>query len=322
MRLAFASCMCTRVFENQPVWDQIAALNPDYLVLLGDSIYIDINVKVDPRDPAEMDENIFGQHVFSLYSELIHQPQFSNLVKQMPAGRVFSIWDDHDFLWNDMYGATARGNPIQSEKVRITTAFQKAFRSALAQGLAANSFPNRYDDPIFWDLAEPPLATPSIELGDDVMLHLCDVRSFRTSKNFGAKDERTILGSVQRQKVAAAVTAAQNAVHLIASGSTLTDWSKYPQDLQWLLQLAKVNRLMVLSGDIHKNNCDIFKTDGFPLHELTSSGAAVRSLVVLGKKQQNFGYIDIDASKIDARFFHFGVQQTELDRTFDRGTWA
>jgi alkaline phosphatase D len=318
--------MCTRVFEKQPVWDQIAALNPDYLVLLGDSIYIDINVEVAPSDPSEMDEVTFGQHVFSLYTELIHQPQFSNLVKKMPAGRVFSIWDDHDFLWNDMYGASAEGKPIQREKVRITTAFQKAFRSALAQSFAENSFPNSYDDSVFWDQGEPPLATPSIELGEDVWLHLCDARSFRTSKNFVAKDKRTILGSVQRQKVEAAVTAAvkaaPNSVHLIASGSTLASWNKYPQDMQWLLQLASANRLMVLSGDIHKNHRDLFQTAGLPLHELTSSGAAIRSLVVIGDEQQNFGYIDIDASKIDARFFHFGQRQTALDRTYDRGSWA
>ena len=322
MRLAFASCMCTRVFNNQAVWDQIAALNPDYLVLLGDSIYLDINVEVTPNDPEKMDEDIFGQHIFSLYHELIHQPQFSNLVKQMPVGRVFSIWDDHDFLWNDMNGASAKTNPLQSGKVRITTAFQKAFRKALAQGLAVNSFPNSYNAPIFWNQGEPPLATPSIALGEDVWLHLCDVRSFRTSKHFVSEGNRTILGSVQRQQVAAAVTAAPNAVHLIASGSTLAAWNKYPQDMQWLLQLAATNRIMVLSGDIHKNNRDLFQTSGFPLHELTSSGAAVKSLVVIGEEQQNFGYIDIDADMIAARFFHFGKQQTALDRTYDRVSWA
>jgi alkaline phosphatase D len=313
--------MCTRVFNNQPVWDQIAALNPDYLVLLGDSIYLDINVEVTPNHPEKMDDDTFGQHIFALYNELIHQPQFSRLVRQMPNGRVFSIWDDHDFLWNDMYGASAKANPVQRGKVPVTTAFQKVFRNALAQSLAPNSFPTRYDDPIFWDRAEPPLATPSVALGNDVWLHLCDVRSFRTSAHHVAETERTILGSVQRAQVEAAVTTAPNAVHLIASGSTLGDWNKYPQDMQWLLQLAEVNRILVLSGDIHKNNCDLFQTSGFPLHELTSSGAAVKSLVVIGAEQQNFGYIDIDANTVGARFFHFGVQQMPLDRTYDRVTW-
>ena len=48
MKIAFASCMCTRVFSDQPVWEQVAAQKPDRLVLLGDSVYLDIATPVMP----------------------------------------------------------------------------------------------------------------------------------------------------------------------------------------------------------------------------------------------------------------------------------
>lgn len=322
MKIAFASCMCTRVFENQPVWAQIAAQQPDYLVLLGDSIYLDINVDSDKHHPEKMDDDEFGRHIFNLYEELINQPQFSSLIQQMPRGHVFSIWDDHDFLWNDTCGAEIKASPVHRGKVRTSTAFQRVFRQALAQGLAANSFPTAYSDPVFWDLGEPPLSTPSIVLAPDLHLHLCDVRSFRTRTFLLSQSRRSILGDVQRAQIEAAFLAAPNAVHLVASGSTMSDWKQYRNDMQWLLQLAANHRTMLLSGDIHRNEIDLFETGGFMLHEVTSSGAAVRDAVVVGEKQQNYGLLDIDATSIKVSLFHFGQAEPNLARNYNLTTWG
>ena len=49
VRIAFASCMCTPYFSDQPVWNWIAAKQPDHVVLLGDSIYLDVARGVDTR---------------------------------------------------------------------------------------------------------------------------------------------------------------------------------------------------------------------------------------------------------------------------------
>ena len=78
MKLAFASCMCTTAFKKQPVWDDIAAHQRDALVLLGDSVYTDIHA---PSDPQTMGDDEFAQYLFSLYRELLAQPQFVRLVK-------------------------------------------------------------------------------------------------------------------------------------------------------------------------------------------------------------------------------------------------
>lgn len=42
MNIAFTSCMSTRALAVQPVWGQIASKHPDALVLLGDSVYMDV----------------------------------------------------------------------------------------------------------------------------------------------------------------------------------------------------------------------------------------------------------------------------------------
>jgi len=61
MRIAFASCIATNVFSDQPVWDWIGAHAPDHLVLLGDSMYLDILVE-QAVHPKDMSENDFAKH--------------------------------------------------------------------------------------------------------------------------------------------------------------------------------------------------------------------------------------------------------------------
>ncbi|HET6789520.1 MAG TPA: hypothetical protein VFH49_16260, partial [Aquabacterium sp.] len=117
------------------------------------------------------------------------------------------------------------------------------------------------------------------------------------------------------------IQAHPQALHLLASGTTLAGWKRYARDLSWLHQLASQQRMLVLSGDIHRNEVDAFHTGGWPLHEVTSSGAAVRDAVIAGAMQQNFGLLEIDADVVQARLFRKGAQQKALARTYDRQTW-
>ncbi|MEW6706317.1 MAG: hypothetical protein AB1430_15840 [Pseudomonadota bacterium] len=317
MRIAFASCMNTRVFQDQPVWDWIAAQQPDHLVLLGDSLYLDLYPGT-PVHPEQMNDDTFAQHLFALYSELIAQPQFAALVGALPPGRVHAIWDDHDFLWNDALGAEV--HPVHSGKLRLSTAFLEAFRAALAQGLAPGSFPSAYNDPAFWNANQPPLRTPSIALQPDVWLHLADVRSLRTRTWLLSEHKRTLFGTAQRATFEAAIRAAPaHALHLWATGSTIAGYQRYTRDLAWLLQLAHDHRMLVLSGDIHRNNLDAFYTGGLPLHEATSSGAAVRDAVVVGAACRNHGLLDIDAQALTLQLFK--RRSLEARRVLDRVSW-
>ena len=314
MRIAFTSCMFNRVFSDQPVWSWIQAQAPDRLVLLGDSTYLDVDSTPHPQD---MDDLSFAQHLLQRYGELIAQPQFAALVGSMLPGAVNAIWDDHDFLWNDALGAEV--HPVHSGKVRLSTAFHEAFRATLQQGLAPGSFPVAYNDALFWDLAQPPLATPSIPLAADVWLHLSDGRTHRTRTFLLSQAKRTLLGRAQKDQFALAIGGAPQALHLWASGSTVAGYQPYTRDLDWLKAQAAQQRMLVLSGDIHRNDLDAFYTGGFPLHEATSSGAAVRDAVVVGAALQNYGLLDIDAAQVRIRLFK--RDRLELQRVLDRHTW-
>jgi alkaline phosphatase D len=314
MRIAFASCMFNRVFSDQPVWSWIAEQVPDALVLLGDSTYFDVD---SIPHPQAMDDFAFAQHLFQRYGELMAQPQFAALVGGMPEGTVSAIWDDHDFLWNDALGAEV--HPVHTEKVRISTAFHEAFRKALRQRLVPGSFPPTHNDRAFWDLAQPHLSTPSIALSPEVRLHLSDGRTHRTRTFLLSEAKRTLLGKAQKERFTLAIESAPLAVHLWASGSTVAGYQRYTRDLEWLMRLAAGQRMLVLSGDIHRNQLDAFHTGRLPLHEATSSGAAVRDAVIAGAGRQNHGILDIDEDLVTIRLFK--RNRLELRRVLNMDTW-
>lgn len=315
MKVAFASCMSVQVFPQQPVWDWIAAAQPDHLLLLGDSVYLDVDA---PKPPRQMSDNEFAQHLHQRWRSQLAQKQFRALLAQLGTGRSHAIWDDHDFLWDNACGAAIRAQPPQSSKIPLSNAFFKAFRAALD---APDGFPAAYTDPAFWNPQEPAPATPSLQLDSDLWLHLSDGRSWRTETTFVAQDKRQLLGAAQRNKFGKAITAQPQAVHLFANGSTSKDWKNYPNDWEWLKAQAAQQRTLLLSGDVHHNDVDAFHTGGLPLHEATSSGVAVRDAVVVGKKEQNYGLLEVSTDTVEIRLFHENVEQTELRRQLSRQSW-
>jgi alkaline phosphatase D len=318
MRIAFASCTFTELYPDQSVWGWIAAQQPDRVVLLGDSTYFDIVASPHPRD---MDDWTFAQHVHQRYAGLIAQPQFAALVGAMPPGTVDAIWDDHDFLWDNSTGGDRDMRVVHGGKIRLATAFLEAFRAALRQQLAPGSFPLAAGDPAFWNMNQPPLTAAPLQLAPDLMLHLSDGRTNRTRTFLVPESKRTIFGDTQKAAFAQAITNAPQAVHLWASGSTIAGYQHYTNDLAWLMGLAAQQRILVLSGDIHRNALDAF-TNGpnlFPLHEATSSGAALKDAVVAGVVRQNFGIVDIGPQQVDISLFK--RNRLEHSRTIFRQPW-
>ena len=83
--LAFASCL--KGHPRRSLYDELAAADPDVLVLLGDNVYAD--VPVAPRGPADFAAD---------YAKLAGTPGW----RAVTAGRpVFATWDDHDYGVND-----------------------------------------------------------------------------------------------------------------------------------------------------------------------------------------------------------------------------
>ena len=87
IRIAFGSCARVQLDDEQPVFDAIAALEPDLFLWLGDNIYADSDTEA-----AYTDNYARQRSVASLQPLLRSVPQLA-------------IWDDHDFGYNDSDGA-------------------------------------------------------------------------------------------------------------------------------------------------------------------------------------------------------------------------
>ncbi len=318
MKLAFTSCMSTIGFPNQPVWDQIRAQQPEHLVLTGDSIYID--TPPYEQHPKLMMDDAFARHLFARWTALLQQAQFRALVSQ-PQVTSHAIWDDHDFLWNEAYGEQAINSPVYRGAVRTTRAMFNAYCRALDKHLAPGSFPAVYNDPALYVPNEPAPDYRYRDLGNQVALHLTDGRSYRVRS--------ILLGEAQRRQIEQKIAALPpDTVHLIASGSVVEDhkgdaWSNFDTDYEWLCGLARSYKILVLSGDIHKNRFDTVDAgNGRLLFDASASGAAVRRLVTLGSECQNYGLLDITPTDIGIALYSFGTPDKRVAQPrINRGTW-
>lgn len=317
MKLAFTSCMSFTVFAQQPVWDQIAAQQPDQLVLLGDSIYIDAGPYPHGcNHPKDMDPVQFMQHVLGRWRLQLDQPQFRALVKAVPTE---AIWDDHDFLWDESGAEGVINRRIYTENIRISRALFNAFRRTLDARLAPDSFPSAYNDWAINQPNEPPPGYRWRDLDGDIRLHLTDGRSWRI--------RRDLLGADQRTQIEASLAAKPHAVHLLASGSVVCNdcdarWQEF-DDYAWLQALARQYKILVLSGDIHANRFQrIDLGDGRWLYDATASGAAIKKLVGVGSKCENYGLLTADAAALRLDFFSHGTPDSVGTWAIDRANWS
>lgn len=97
IRIAFGSCARVQLDDRQPVFEAIAATEPDLFLWLGDNIYADSDA-----EPAFTDNYGRQRSVDSLQPLLRSVPQLA-------------IWDDHDFGYNDSDGA----NPAKAMTLRL-----------------------------------------------------------------------------------------------------------------------------------------------------------------------------------------------------------
>lgn len=320
MRLAFVSCFSARLYKNAPmwaVWDEIAALQPDVLVLLGDSIYLDVGAGHHMGSLKEALPNDFAIHQHRLFKELLEAPKFKELVSR-PTLKVHAIWDDHDFLWNDACGAAVYADKALRPLVHVSRAQFGAFRAALAANLAPGSFPAQ---PVSWEPAPPPPGYSCVPLAHNTFLHLTDGRSFK--KPLGKK---AVMGMAQIDLMEKAMQEAPaGAVHLVTTGVVFESrkgesWLDCKAEYERMLELGRRHNLLVLSGDIHDNNlAAITLAPGRFMYEATSSGAALKTAVIFGSELRNFGMIEVDDATVSIRIRKSGALQYPAD--LDRATW-
>ena len=336
MKIAFTSCMSTASYAtSQPVWATVAEQTPDVLVLLGDSVYIDCPPQADgfghphPSDDAYND-NDFATHLHGLYQRQLNVPEFKALI----AGehlQTYAIWDDHDFLWNDADSRNAR-SPQHMGQAIISGNLLGCWRTALK--LHGQGFPAATNDAAIWrnyagyfekgryDNAMPGYS--HVQLAEAIHLHLTDGRSWRN------RDQ--LLGQAQRTQIEAQLSAFPDAVHIIASGSTFrrtgrSGWLDCAVDRDWLLSLASQYRILMISGDVHRNEflqpmaCG---PNNRLFYEVTASGAAVNfnpfhwDAADPGNSglnySQKFGLLDFHDDQVEVTLFDHGKTNSELEK--------
>ncbi|MEQ1631919.1 MAG: alkaline phosphatase D family protein [Planctomycetota bacterium] len=85
-KIAFGSCAEERKQDELPLWGHLLAGNPDALVLLGDTPYIDNTKLAVQRDR---------------YREFYAHPSIAHVLRSVS---TYATWDDHDYSLNDRYG--------------------------------------------------------------------------------------------------------------------------------------------------------------------------------------------------------------------------
>lgn len=348
MKIAFTSCMSTNSYKEQAVWDTIALQNPNVLVLLGDSVYIDCPPQPDhqghphPKDDLYKDDD-FAIHLHKLYKNQLAVPQFKSLIAKNDL-KIYAIWDDHDFLWNDADSQNSK-NTSHMNQALISSNLLGCWREALMQ--QGNGFPDSTSgqDPLaykIWKNYKTPVdislydsfmpGYSHVQLEPSIHLHLTDGRSWRTSHE--------MLGAHQRTQMTCVFNLFPDDIHIVASGSTFgkqgaSGWHNCDVDASWMLNMSRQYRIVMISGDIHRNAVPApIKPNiqpGFNFYEFTSSGAAVNfnplhwsnASTVNGwlNFSQKFGTLEIKNGLMTVEIFDHGNSHTPAILPISLATW-
>ncbi|QEL15447.1 alkaline phosphatase D family protein [Limnoglobus roseus] len=291
-RIAFGSCADQD--KPCPIWGAIGKLQPELLVLLGDTIYADL----------DKSKAVTSALIQSKYDILNALPAFAALRKSTP---MMAVWDDHDYGKND---GDARF-PLKDQSRQIFLDFL-----AVPKDSPRRTRKGVYDAQVFG----PP--------GKRVQVILLDGRYHRSTIKTKFDPRRrltesiptddpaaTFLGEEQwkwleeQLNVPAEVRLLGSGIQLLCDEHPFEKWALIPHErdrLYKLLRDTKANGVIVLSGDRHLAELSV-STDaiGYPLYDITSSGfnQATNSWRAPEKNRHrvaampfgnNFGFITID----------------------------
>lgn len=268
-KIAFGSC--AKEYKAQPIWDKIAARNPDLFLFIGDNQYADTQwIKGRWVSQPVMSKTRLEE----AYSTLANIPQFNAFRQSVP---LLGMWDDHDYGLND--GGTEYHFKQQSQQV-----FLDFF------GFAKDA-PIREQEGVYQSYTIG-------EQGQRVQIILLDTRYHRdpldkkpASQTWGryhpTKDtSRSMLGEQQwkwfEQQLLkpADVRLVISSIQIVAYQHGWESWGLMPHERQRLYDLigsTKANGVIFLSGDRHL--MEISKDTGqrgskvpYPMWDFTSSG--------------------------------------------------
>jgi alkaline phosphatase D len=263
--IAFTSCAKVQDVPKQKLWEEIAAREPDALLLLGDNVYMK---RDDHDDPAALIADLERHYV-----RQFKQKHFAALLEALKArgGVLCATWDDHDSFGDDRFGAELAPE--------LVAAARETFHRWL---------PVSTNKPEIYCRREV----------DDACILMLDARSYRSAKN-AETDRDGMLGAAQWAWLEAQLAAQRPRYTLVCSGTPLHDyrsesWLTYPAARERLIALLRDQPgTLFLAGDVHDNELGF--ADG--VIEVVSSAAARRGKV-MGWKLGNYGVLELEPAGV------------------------
>ena len=245
-RIAFGSCAG---FPGQVIFRAVRQTKPDLLLMLGDNTYANAN---------ELDV------IRSYYQKSRAESDFATLIAETP---TWAIWDDHDFLGNDLDGRTpGKDHALQ------------AFREYWAN----TSTPNTRQRGIWYRF-----------LWGNVEFFMLDDRYWRNVV------KGSMLGPTQRRWLWDSLKQSTAMFKVIASGSVWNpqkhddSWNEFPEERRLLFEHIATNKIagaVLMSGDIHHGEVWKMKNEApYPIYEFVSSPLAMRASDCTGETAERLG---------------------------------
>lgn len=235
----------------------------------------------------------FAREMHDRYARQFVVRSFRALVESLPAhGGVLGTWDDHDFAWNNCFGADP-GDDMPAKR-RIATALHRHYFNFLnVRPLPANLPPLPFPDPANPPGGEQPIYG-SARIGPLHVL-LCDGRSFREDNTSGS-GTASLLGAAQEQWLLAELAQGNGPV-LLVTGSTMTagddqSWDCYTEFFEKrFLPAVRGRTVIFLSGDVHENRLPPRVADR-PI-EVVSSAAVLD----FPFNKRNYGVLEVTSAE-------------------------
>ncbi|MFK7923191.1 MAG: alkaline phosphatase [Bacteroidia bacterium] len=282
---------------KERMWDTIRANEPDILLLLGDNVYID-----HPERPATQQY---------CYNRRQHRPEWQRLVGQVP---TYTIWDDHDFTYNDGRGEAGVDAPYWKKDVwRL--------------------YQQQWANPAYGEGKSAPGCYYQFSRGD-VDFFMLDTRYYREDpKQAGA----SMLGPTQKAWLKKALLASKASFKVICSSvpmapgtkpGSLDTWDGHAAERQELFDYLAQNQIsgvLLLAADRHRSDLwEIERKNAYPLYEMMSSrltNVHVHDIMpgsVFGYNEKcSFGMLDFDTESIEPSFT-YRIINIENDTIFSR----
>ena len=246
-RLAIGSCSKN---EDQPIFDSIGSSEPDLFLLVGDAHYANSGVLGTLR---------------RYWRWSWERPERAAFLSQVPS---LVIWDDHDFVDNNSYGADFIEWPEVERDNALKAFTEYTANPTYGEGLAPG---------VFFHYTY-----------GDIDLFFLDGRFYRDDPD--DVDDPTMLGDVQLDWLLAALSESTATFKFLISGSTWSlqttntsdGWAAHQKERDVLFdRIASddIPGVVLVSGDVHRSEIRLLEREGsYTLPEITSSNLAYSGL--------------------------------------------